>query len=129
MEVLPLNIVQQRLHNLSTAATRTVDVAAIIQTVPSTFTPEEVELLTSYKTPRVTDDGTCSLPNDLDPEPFQVYNKLLEHHAVSSSSTTANTTNDDVDESIKLLELQRLWILRQICQQLATATNSLLFFA
>jgi L-methionine (R)-S-oxide reductase len=50
---------------------------ALALSLPDAMSPKYVSSLYSYRVPRLSAEGTCSLPNDLDPEPFSLSSHLL----------------------------------------------------
>ena len=70
---------------------RGIDVAKLADSMPPTVSVEDVDAIRAYKIPRVTEDGTCSMPNDLEPEPFQLLQVVYGiPSSVSSSELVAN---------------------------------------
>jgi L-methionine (R)-S-oxide reductase len=96
-----------------------VDVSSIASSTPPDVTPELAASLSSFRIPKVTEDGTCSLPDQLEPLPFDVLDEVVARSAPAPSSSSPSSSS-----SVRGRELRRLAILRRVCEALQASTGA-----
>lgn len=96
-------------------AANPVDLAALVAAAPAAVAaaaPADLLALTRYRVPRVTEDGTCSRPDDLLPEPFDLLAALHGGAAVGDGAPATAAA------------LARQWVLTQAMRTLAASTGA-----
>jgi L-methionine (R)-S-oxide reductase len=99
------------------SAANPVDLAALVAAAPAAVaaaSPADLLALTRYRVPRVTEDGTCSRPDDLLPEPFDLLAAL--HGATAAAVGDGSPATAAV--------LARQWVLARAMRTLADATGA-----
>jgi L-methionine (R)-S-oxide reductase len=89
-----------------------VDITKVASAVPETLPLDRVEALRKFKIPRITEDGTCSRPDDLEKEPFDLLGVVFKLGSADSASLISSAV------------VRRLAILQSVMDELATATSS-----
>jgi L-methionine (R)-S-oxide reductase len=98
-----------------------VDVSSIASSTPTDVSPELAASLSSYRIPKVTEDGTCSLPDQLEPLPFDVLDEVVARSAPAPSSPSPSSSSSS---SVRGRELRRLAVLRRVCEALQASTGA-----
>jgi L-methionine (R)-S-oxide reductase len=100
-----------------------VDLAAIIARTPTRLPLVDAASLASFRVPRVSEDGSCSLPDDLQPEPFQLLATLFGEQ-LPAPPAYAGAGVEAVEEVALSPALRRLWVLQTAMAALAAATGA-----
>lgn len=92
-----------------------VPLESLAKECPSEISSDVAASLSSYRIPKVAEDGSCSLPDVLEPEPFQVLDALRKAAAPNSNSS---------DDEVGKAQLRRLYTLKEFCKRLQELTKS-----